>query len=93
MLEFKTSFMGLLSVQSKLEKRAQDEVVSSTISAQAPLAGAVLSAFPGVRKLIMKNPALVDWLLTKVATVGKGDGHVPVEVGSEDFAARLEKYA
>lgn len=92
MLEFKTSFMGMLSVQSKIEKRAQDEAVQEAVTKTNPLAGAALAAFPKLQKLILKNPAILEFAMSKVASAAAksapGNNH-----DGGGFAERLGRYA
>jgi hypothetical protein len=89
--EFKVTMMGLMSVQAKAEKRVENELVQKTIEERSPFAGAAISAFPALRKLFLKNPALVDYAISKLAKVGS-----PVAAGdgaTDSYAARLAKYA
>ena len=90
---FKMSLMGLMSVQSKAEKRAGQELVEAAVAEKSPLAGIALEAFPSLKKLLMRNSGLLDFVISKVATTGGKPG--PGEDNHQtqgSFADRLGKY-
>ena len=89
-IEFKTVIMGLMSVQAKPEKRLENEVVTAALSDQSPVLAAALKAFPSLRKIFMKNPGLIDFALSKIATMGKPSREAGGSGAS--FASQLEKY-
>lgn len=89
--EIKMVFMGLASVQSKAEKRAEAEAVEAGIAVKSPAMAAALGAFPQLRKLFLRNPGLVDYAISKLATTGnKNNGTTPP---ADDYGSRLSKYS
>lgn len=72
MIQFKTTFMGLISGRARGESAAAAEVAEAAIASQSPLAATVMSAFPKLRKSFLKNPALLEFALSKLDGMGKG---------------------
>ena len=94
-LEFKTTMMGLMSVQARAEKRLEGEVVQQELSANSPLLGVALQAFPSLRKMFLRNPSLVDYALSHIAKIGTtaGPSGSNGDTDAGDYASRLAKYS
>lgn len=86
----KMTLLGLMSVQSKAEKRVEGDLVEAAVAAKSPVAGMILEALPGLKKLVRRNPALIDAIVNKLAGSGKTGGP---SNGNGDFASNLQKYA
>lgn len=72
-VQAKTTFMGMSSVQAKAEKKQAVEQVE----AQYPMLGLLKNLSPGIQKSLVKNPALLNLagqLLSK-ANPGQSQSH------------------
>lgn len=58
--QVKTTLMGMESGLVRSQKALDGAVVDDMIAQSNPLISGLLSAFPNVRKMIKKNPALLD---------------------------------
>jgi len=63
----KTSLMGSQSGQVRQEKAVDGAIAEDLARAAHPLAGTLLDAMPELRKTLRKNPALLDFALSKLA--------------------------
>lgn len=88
-MEVKTTLMGKASGEARLEQAIQADIANDTIQAQSPGIAALLDAYPSLKKRALKNPGLVQFLLSRL-------GNTSVEMsgnsGKSDFSARLNKY-
>jgi len=75
----KTSLMGSQSGQVRQEKAIEGAIAEDIVRAAHPLAGTLLDAMPELRKTLKKNPALLDFALSKL---GAMQGQLPA--GSND---------
>jgi len=66
----KTSFMGIESGQARAEKFLDGAISSDALALGAPGLAQVLGNFPTVKKFLMKNPALADLAIQKLANFG-----------------------
>jgi hypothetical protein len=66
----KTTLMGYKSGQARQEKAVEAAFAKDMIGMQSPLAGAALQAFPSLQKLIEKNPAMADLVMSKLGSQG-----------------------
>ena len=69
---------------------AQDEAVQAAVTERNPVFGMALSAFPQLRKLLLRNNGLVELAMSKLATAG--GNHNSQSGGEGDYASRLAKY-
>jgi len=65
----KTSLMGSASGQVRQEKAIEGAIAEDMVRAAHPLAGTLLDAMPELRKTLKKNPGLLDFALSKLATM------------------------
>ena len=63
----KTSLMGSQSGQVRQEKAVEGAIAEDMVRAAHPLAGTLLDSMPELRKTLKKNPALLDFALSKLA--------------------------
>lgn len=84
--------MGMKSVESRLENGAIQEIAQAQLTEKAPLAGALVTMFPKLRKILTKDPGLLDWALSHLA--GPQKRILPTEdfSGNQDFKDRLNKF-
>jgi len=68
----KTTFMGIQSGAARAERGIEGDIAEGAIGAASPMLGAVLAAFPALRKTLRRNPGLVDLALAKLGGMGKG---------------------
>lgn len=62
----KTTFMGKQSAAVRGENAVKADIVTDTISMANPAIGAVLESFPSLKKTLTRNPALLDFALSRV---------------------------
>jgi len=65
----KTSLMGSQSGQVRQEKAVEGAIAEDVVRAAHPLAGTLLDAMPELRKTLRKNPALLDFALSKLGAI------------------------
>jgi len=65
----KTSLMGSQSGQVRAEKAVEGAIAEDMVRAAHPLAGTLLDAMPELRKTLKKNPALLDFALSKLGAM------------------------
>jgi len=65
----KTSLMGSQSGQVRQEKAVEGAIAEDVARAAHPLAGTLLDAMPELRKTLRKNPALLDFALSKLSAM------------------------
>jgi len=65
----KTSLMGSQSGQVRQEKAVEGAIAEDVARAAHPLAGTLLDAMPELRKTLRKNPALLDFALSKLGAM------------------------
>jgi len=65
----KTSLMGQQSGQVRQEKAVEGAIAEDVARAAHPLAGTLLDAMPELRKTLRKNPGLLDFALSKLASM------------------------
>lgn len=94
MIHFKTTFMGILSGESRAARKLEGEAAEAAISEKSPLASIALAAFPSLKKSLGRNPALVQAILSRL--VGSvAHGQLPLEPGNHtgnDYGARLARF-
>jgi len=67
--------MGKASGTARLEKAVDAAIVKDSIGLQSPELAAILQLFPGVNKIIDKNPLAAGFAAQKLAEIlGKGSG-------------------
>jgi hypothetical protein len=72
-MEVKTTLMGKASGLARSENAAVGEIVEDQLAAHVPLASLLLNALPGkLKKTIMRNPDLIQSILSKIGTPGPG---------------------
>jgi len=67
----KTSLMGSQSGQVRQEKAIEGAIAEDVVRAAHPLAGTLLDAMPELRKTLKKNPALLDFALSKLGAMSQ----------------------
>jgi len=65
----KTSLMGGQSGQVRQEKAVDGAIAEDMARAAHPLAGTLLDAMPELRKTLRKNPALLDFALSRLGVL------------------------
>ena len=65
----KTSLMGQQSGLVRQEKAVDGAIAEDLARAAHPLAGTLLDAMPELRKTLRKNPGLLDFALSKLASM------------------------
>jgi len=76
--QLKTTFMGAQSGAVRAEKGIEGDIAEGLLSAQSPLAGALLNSFPALKKTLRRNPQLIDLALSKLPGLiqsGGGGNH------------------
>lgn len=86
----KATFMGVQSGAAKQESKLQEALNIDLLTQKSPMAGAILTSFPAVQKLVKGNPALADAAASMLASIGKqkddrggGDGDNPFSLGKQ----------
>ena len=64
--QIKTTFMGKQSADARREGIIDEAIAGDVIGSANPLIGSILQAFPSVGKAIRKNPALLDFAISKL---------------------------
>lgn len=65
----KTSLMGGQSGQVRQEKAVEGAIAEDMVRGAHPLASTLLDAMPELRKTLRKNPALLDFALSKLGAM------------------------
>lgn len=68
----KATFMGLQSGNSRAEKAIEADMAEDLIAQKSPLAGAIMSSFPSLRRTLRRNPQLIDLAMQEMAKRGAG---------------------
>lgn len=92
-MELKTTLMGKVSGDARLEQAINSDVAQDALSGANPLLGTLLDQFPSLKKRAFKNPGVVDYLLSKLAQSPGGSN--PPAMGDHrgaEFARRLSEY-
>jgi len=66
-IEAKTTLMGKASGQSRLDTAIAGDIAKDSLSSISPLIAGMMSLFPSLGKRIAKNPALADYVVSKMA--------------------------
>jgi len=66
MARAKTTFMGQMSGEVRQEQAIDGAIAEDTARLAHPMAGALMDSFPAVRKVLRKNPQLLDFALKKL---------------------------
>lgn len=82
----KTSLMGSQSGQVRQEKAVEGAIAEDMVRAAHPLAGTLLDSMPELKKTLKRNPALLDFALSKLA--GMQQQQKPAE-GQQTFSTLL----
>lgn len=79
----KATFMGKQKQSNAMEARVDGDIAGDMLSMANPLVGQVLQSFPALKKTLTRNPALLDYALSKLvsgqapaAPVASGNGEV-----------------
>lgn len=77
----KTTFMGKQSGDSRAMAAVDGDIAQDLIGSQIPLLGGLLDSFPTLKKTLRRNPMLVDYAMSKIASMVGGkvqaNGHTP----------------
>ena len=80
----KATFMGKQSGQVRGEQAVMSDIVQDVATQANPLLGGLLTQFPALSKTLKRNPALMDFALSKLAGMG-GNGHKTASGESPKF--------
>ena len=78
--QIKTSLMGQQSGQVRQERAIDGAIAEDMARAAHPLAGTLLDAMPELRKTLRKNPALLDFALSKLSTMQQQAGETKTPI-------------
>lgn len=95
-VELKVTIMGSMGGKAKGEAYAEQAIMTDMVEAENPAIAAIMTAFPSLGKSLKKNPALMQYALSKIAGLGKSStiGAVAATVSpSGGFASNSNKYA
>lgn len=70
----KATFMGVQSGEAKQGAKLQEALSLDLLTQKSPMAGAILTSFPAVQKLVKSNPALGEMAASMLANMGKNKG-------------------
>jgi hypothetical protein len=70
MLKAKAALMGIASGNARGEAAVEGAVADDLLAASSPLAAGLLQSMPSLKKLVRKNPALLQFALSKFAGLG-----------------------
>jgi hypothetical protein len=73
----KGTFMGKQSGESRANSAVDGAIAEDQVNSVNPLIGSILNSFPTLKKSLLKNPALVDFAMSKLANLGKAGGSIP----------------
>jgi len=65
----KTSLMGQQSGQVRQERAVEGAIAEDMVRAAHPLAGTLLDSMPELKKTLKRNPALLDFALSKLGAM------------------------
>jgi len=65
--QIKSTFMGKQSGEVRGEQAVVGDIAFDAIGQVNPVVGAVLNSFPSLKKTLKRNPALLDFALSKLA--------------------------
>lgn len=71
LIEFKTMFMGKVSAQSRQEQAAANDIMTGLVQNENPMIAGVLQSFPTLRKMALKNPGILEFAMSKLASKQK----------------------
>jgi hypothetical protein len=73
----KATFMGKQSGAVRAEGAVDEAIAQDQVNGMNPLLGSVLDSFPTLKKSLLKNPALIDFALSKFGNLGgTGNGSI-----------------
>jgi len=84
----KTSLMGSQSGQVRQEKAIEGAIAEDMVRAAHPLAGTLLDAMPELRKTLKKNPALLDFALSRLSAMSQ---HGPPDTAGQTLSTLIKK--
>ncbi len=74
--QFKTTMMGIESGNTRAEKAIAADIAED-VAKQSPIGG-LLDSFPALKKTLRRNPALLDFALSKLGSLNAaGAGNMP----------------
>lgn len=74
-MQIKTSLMGKTSGVSKAENAVEQAIVEDNVASHNPLAGALLSSFPRLGRLIKRHPEYIDLAMPFLNNVAQSRGN------------------
>jgi len=77
MARAKMTFGGLSSGVVRGEQAVEGDIAEDTARASSPIIDGLLSSYPSLRKTLRKNPALLDFAISKLASMAQANGVVP----------------
>lgn len=87
--QIKSTFMGKQSGAVRAENAVAGDIAEDMVNQQLPLAGAVLDSFPTLKKTLRRNPALLDFALSKLSGMG-GNGAVLAGKGNNSQSPKFK---
>ena len=88
----KQAAFGKASGEARLKKAIEGDILQDTVAAGNPLLGMAMDNFPSLKKRALKNPGVIDWLLSNLGSA-KAFNRPDNGGGVSDFAERLKKYS
>ncbi len=70
--QIKATFMGKQSGDVRAEQAVMADIAQDALADRMPLAAGILESFPTLKKSLRRNPALLDFALSKLAGMGAG---------------------
>jgi hypothetical protein len=88
-VEAKTTLMGKASAVARTEQGVLADMTGDLLTSQSPVLGGILDMFPSLKKRVLKNPELTQFIMSKLAGGLKpaGDNN-----HSSDYANEISKY-
>lgn len=95
-MEVKTTIMGKMSGDARLEKAIASDIAKDQLEANHPLASGLLEQFPSLKKRAIKNPAVLEFLANMIDRLPKnsqGQSNWSAGNGHSNYKERLGRYA
>jgi hypothetical protein len=75
-VEVKTTIMGKLSGESRLASGIEGDIVDAAMENSQPALLGLLDSVPGLKKRLIKNPALAGFIMSKLGNIMQPSGSV-----------------
>ena len=67
-MEIKTTLLGKASGEARLEKAIESDLAQDAIQGSNPLVGSLLELSPSLKKRVLKNPGVIEFLLSHLGS-------------------------